>query len=235
MANPRSKAFFIAGTDTGVGKTHVAAAILHQANKQNLRSLGLKPVAAGGITVDGKVQNEDALLLQQHASIELSYQEVCPVTLSDPVSPHIAAENEKRQLNVERIAGFCRGALMKPHDIAVVEGAGGWRVPISPRATMADIARTLNLPVILVVGLRLGCLNHTFLTVEAIMRDGLTIAGWVTTCLDPNMLEIEKNIETLDKRLSFPCLGHIPYLSNVTAESLSDYIDISKLSQSSEA
>lgn len=228
-----AKSYFIAGTDTGVGKTLVAAALLHKASAQGLRTIGLKPIAAGGELSDSGVQNEDALELQRCASVGLDYEEVCPVTLPDPVSPHIAAERAGRSLNVDRIVGFCRGGLMRAHDLSFIEGAGGWRVPISPRALMSDIAKALNVPVILVVGMRLGCLNHALLTAESISHDGLPIAGWVSSVVDPEMACLDENITTLNKRFPFPCLGNIPFISKVSAESASEYVDISNLIESS--
>lgn len=222
-------AFFVTGTDTDVGKTLVTTAMLIKAKQQGLRSFALKPVAAGGVKTDEGLQNEDAQQMRACASVDLSYDEVCPITLPDPLSPHIAAEKAGRTLNVDRVVGYCRGGLMHPHDLCLVEGAGGWRVPINARATMADVAKALNLKVILVVGMRLGCLNHALLTAEAVYRDGLSIAGWVSTVVDPAMSALEENLATLEKRFGFPCLGHIPYISNISPELASVYVDINNL------
>jgi dethiobiotin synthetase len=211
------KAFFVAGTDTEIGKTFTSCALLAAANEKGLRTLALKPVAAGSDEYpldNGKVEqrNEDAVALMSHMSVKLPYSQVNPVLLKEPASPHIAAAMENKTPNTTRITGFCRGALMQKYDFALVEGAGGWRVPISSRETMADLARQLNFKVILVVGLRLGCLNHAMLTAEAIRRDGLEIAGWVANSLSPEPMGFEsENIATLKSALKAPMLGHIPY------------------------
>lgn len=228
-------AYFVTGTDTDVGKTLVVSALLEKARQQNLRCMALKPVAAGGEQTPEGLQNQDAQQMMKYASIDLSYEEVCPVTLPDPLSPHIAAQKAGRTLNVDRITGYCRGGMMRTHDLCLIEGAGGWRVPISDRALMSDIAKALNLPVILVVGMRLGCLNHALLSAEAIYRDGLEIAGWVSTTVDPDMAARQENIETLNRRFPFPCLGHIPFISNITPEQASAHLDIKNILESSTA
>lgn len=224
--------YFIAGTDTDIGKTLVASALLHAGKQQGLRVMGLKPVAAGGIVEGDGLKNEDALALMAASSIALSYEEVCPVTLPEPLSPHIAAERAGKMLNVDRIAGYCRGAMMTPHDLCLVEGAGGWRVPISPRALMSDLAKALQLPVIIVVGMRLGCLNHALLTAETIHRDGLKIAGWVSNVADPEMACLQENLATLQKHLPFAHLGHIPHIKGITPALASETLDISNLVES---
>ena len=179
-----TKAFFLAGTDTGVGKTFVSCVLLEAAASKGLSTMGLKPMAAGCEQVDigdGKFQwqNEDAQQLMQHSNVALPYIQVNPVALKAAASPHIAAALENKTITAARMDGVCRGALMKRPDFAIVEGAGGWCVPISPRETMADLAKHLALEVILVVDLRLGCLNHAMLTAESIRRDGLKLAAWV--------------------------------------------------------
>ncbi|MEH6651742.1 MAG: dethiobiotin synthase [Motiliproteus sp.] len=209
--------YFIAGTDTDVGKTFTAAALLQAAQQQGYRSLGLKPVAAGAEAVDAGgnrdgLANEDAIVLMQHSSVKLSYDQVNPVLLQQPIAPHIAAQREGKNLTVDRLAGYCRGALMTPADLVLVEGAGGWRVPLNRSQSMADLARELNLPVILVVGMRLGCLNHALLTAEAIVADGLPLAGWVANRVDPQMSCYEENLETLKNQLRAPLLAELPYL-----------------------
>lgn len=206
-------AYFISGTDTGVGKTLVACALLRAANQRGLTSLGLKPIAAGcEQSAEGWV-NEDALFLQQCASVKLAYQQLNPVALPEAIAPHIAAVRAGKQLRVERIAGYCRGALQTKADFCVIEGAGGWRVPLNPREYLSDLAKALNLPVVLVVGLRLGCLNHAVLTAEAIQRDGLQLAGWVANMLDADMPALAENIDTLRTLLPCPLLGEIPQLA----------------------
>ncbi len=207
---------FITGTDTDVGKTLVAAALLQLANSKSLSTAAIKPVAAGCepqlINDETVMTNADALLLQQFSSLALDYHEVNPVALESAIAPHIAAAQQQRTISIDRLAGFCRGVLSKGADLTVVEGAGGWRVPVSARETLPDLVKQLRLPVVLVVGLRLGCLNHALLSAEAIVRDGLPLAGWVANGIDPEMSVQSENIATLKHSLPAPCLGIVPHL-----------------------
>lgn len=212
--NRQPRKYFVAGTDTDCGKTFVTRVLLRAAAAQGLSTIGMKPVAAGAEPTADGLRNSDALQLQQAASIALPYEQVNPMCLEAAVSPHLAAVQAGRRLQVQRIAGFCQGVLMKRADFTLIEGAGGWRVPISQHEFMSDLARTLNLPVILVVGMKLGCLNHTLLTAEAIVRDGLTIAGWVATQRDPAMALVQENLQTLQEAMPFPCIGSIPFLTD---------------------
>ncbi len=206
--------FFVAGTDTDVGKTFVSCSILEAANGRGLRTIGLKPVAAGGELLNGQLCNDDALALRETMSVELPYAQVNPICLTAACSPHIAAAIEHKKITASRIVGFCRGAMMTPNDLCLIEGAGGWRVPISPRETMADVARSLNLPVILVVSMRLGCINHAMLSAESIRRDGLSIAGWVANTVQSTpMMYYEENLLTLKSALDAPFVGELPYTS----------------------
>jgi dethiobiotin synthetase len=204
------KAFFITGTDTGVGKTLIAAGLLVAAKNRGLSTAALKPIAAGCEMTEAGLRNEDALLLQSVITQDLAYEQINPVALEPAIAPHIAAQQAKRLLSVDRLSGFCRGVLNSAN-ITLVEGAGGWRVPLNPAETLADLARVLQLPVILVVGIRLGCINHAMLTVEAIARDGLPLAGWVANCIDPDMPCQEENVASLVQRIGAPCLGVVPY------------------------
>ena len=206
------KAFFITGTDTNVGKTLVAAGLLLAAKNNGLTTAALKPLAAGCEQTPEGLRNSDALLLQSVITQQLYYEQINPVALQAAIAPHIAAQQEKRSISSERLAGFCRGVLNSA-DFTLVEGAGGWRVPINPQETLADLAKSLRLPVILVVGVRLGCLNHALLTFEAIVRDGLAVAGWVANCIDADMPALAENIESLRLRLPVPCLGVVPHLA----------------------
>lgn len=205
--------FFVAGTDTDAGKTLVAAALLERARQGGLRTLAMKPVAAGCEATPEGLRNADALLLQQHMTETLGYDQVNPVALEPAIAPHIAAEQAGRRLQVERLAGFCRGVLMQPADLLLIEGAGGWRVPLNAVENLSGLAKTLELPVILVVGMQLGCINHALLTAEAIQRDGLTLAGWVANRRDPAMACYQENVATLKARLAAPCLGEVPRLT----------------------
>lgn len=218
------KQFFVTGTDTNVGKTLVAAGLLLVAKKQGLRTAALKPVAAGCEKTDAGLRNDDALLLQSVITEPLMYEQINPIALQAAIAPHLAAVQEKRVLSVDRIAGFCRGSLQQA-EFTLIEGAGGWRVPLNPRETMADLAKVLQLPVILVVGVRLGCINHALLTVEAIRNDGLPLAGWVANCVDADMPVLQENIESLAARIPAPCLGIVPWLDSPNPEQVATAID----------
>lgn len=197
-----SHAFFLTGTDTEVGKTLVAAALLHAAAAQGLKALGMKPVAAGGA--------EDVDALVAAGNVAAPREAVNPYLLREPLSPHLAAKRDGVAIDLEIIARRCN-ALRGQADFLVVEGAGGFRVPLSDTQDGADLAARLGLPLILVVGLRLGCLNHALLTAEAIRARGLRLAGWVANQVDPAMACVEENVDTLRARLAAPLLGFVPY------------------------
>lgn len=203
--------FFITGTDTDAGKTVAACTLLEAFRQRGLRTIALKPIAAGCEEIDGLLCNSDALALQQAMTEDLPYEQINPIALKAAIAPHIAAQLEDRRLQASRIAGLIRGAAMTPADVVLVEGAGGWLVPLNERQTLADLVRELQLPVILVVGMKLGCLNHALLTARAIYQDGLRIAGWIANCVTPEMEQLDANIETLQSMLSAPCLGVIPH------------------------
>ncbi len=224
-----NKQYFVAGTDTGVGKTLVAAALLHLASERGLASIGLKPVAAGCERSPAGLRNHDAELLARHASVELPYGEINPLALEQAIAPHIAAEREGRRLAAAPLVGHCRKAMMRSHQFCLVEGAGGWRVPLNARESLADVAKGLSLPVILVVGMRLGCLNHALLSAEAILRDGLDIAAWVANVVEPQMAALRENMATLAARLPFPMLGLIPFQEAITPKFAAAHLDISNL------
>ncbi len=204
------KTYFIAGTDTNVGKTLVAAGLLVAAKNHGLTTAALKPLAAGCEKTDAGLRNADALLLQSVITEPLVYEQINPIALEAAIAPHIAAQQEKRVLSADRLAGFCRGSLNLA-DFTLVEGAGGWRVPLNPQETLADIAKILRLPVILVVGVRLGCLNHACLTVEAIRARGLNLVGWVANCVDPGMAHLQENLSSLQQAIAAPCLCVVPW------------------------
>ncbi|WP_269619763.1 dethiobiotin synthase [Zhongshania sp. BJYM1] len=209
---PSSRHFFIAGTDTDVGKTLVACGLLRAAAAKGLRTLAIKPVAAGSEqTVDG-LRNQDAVMLMAAMTEVLPYQQVNPVLLEPPIAPHIAAEQASRRISVSQLTGVCRGVMLKPADFILIEGAGGWRVPLNRQEFLSGLAVELQAPVILVVGMKLGCINHALLTAEAIRADGLRIAGWVANRIDPEMLCFEENLSSLKALLDVPCVGIIPYL-----------------------
>lgn len=208
------KRYFIAGTDAGVGKTKVSQMLLRSAAQRSLSTLGLKPVAAGAEQIGGQWRNSDALALMAASSVELDYAQVNPVLLKEPIAPLLSAVQEKKRLSVQTVSGYCRGTFMTAQaDFVIVEGVGGWREPLNFNETMADVAKDLKLDVILVVGMKLGCLNHALLTAEAIERDGLKLAGWIANCIDPEMTLRNENIQTLQRMLRVPLIGVIPYLN----------------------
>jgi len=222
------KAFFITGTDTNVGKTLIAAGLLIAAKNKGLTTAALKPVAAGCEKTEAGLRNSDALLLQSVITQSLAYEQINPYALESAIAPHIAAQQEKRSLSVDRLSGFCRGVLSSA-DFTLLEGAGGWRVPINARETLADLAKNLQLPVIMVVGIRLGCINHALLTFEAIVRDGVPVAGWVANCVDADMPVLQENIDSLRARLPVPCLGVVPFLADQSPAVVATYFDETEL------
>ena len=224
---------FVTGTDTDVGKTVVATGLLAAATQQGLQTAAIKPVAAGCERSDDGLINSDALQLQAAASHQLAYQQVNPVALEPAIAPHIAAQEAGRQLSASRLVGFCRVLSLLPVDCILLEGAGGWRVPLNSRETLADVARELNCAVIVVVGMRLGCLNHALLTVEAIRRDGLQIAGWVANIIDADMPRLTENIDTLKQRIAEPWLGTVPRLDDVTPQRVAAYLTFPVMSAGS--
>lgn len=204
--------FFVTGTDTAVGKTLIAAAFLELARRRGLRCAALKPVAAGCVRSDGDLVNDDALELIAASGTDMDYRTVNPVALEPPIAPHIAAEQAGIALNAEALATHCQEALCGDIDFAIVEGAGGWLVPLNANETLADVCLGIGARPILVVGMKLGCLNHALLTALAIANGGIELAGWVANCAMPEMPVFEANVASLHARLPAPCLGVVPYL-----------------------
>ncbi|HJV61599.1 MAG TPA: dethiobiotin synthase [Albitalea sp.] len=205
-------AWFVVGTDTGVGKTLAATALLHRLRTRHARVAGMKPIAAGAEQqADGRWTNADVLALQAAASVRAPDALVNPYLLKTPASPHIAARHDGITIEIERIVSAFQ-QLRAQADAVIVEGAGGLLVPLDDEHDGGDLAVALGLPVILVVGLRLGCLNHALLTAQAIRQRGLPLAGWVANRIDPGMPEVDANLSWLAHRLATPCLGEIPHL-----------------------
>lgn len=221
-----TKSYFVSGTDTDAGKTLVCQALLLKAQQNNLTAYALKPLAAGATHCEQGLINEDALLLQQAANVKLPYAQINPIVFKQAIAPHIAAELEGRRIVCSQLLGFVRGALLHKADLKLIEGAGGWLVPINAREYLNCIAKALQLDVILVVGIKLGCLNHALLTARAIALDGLKIAGWIGTQTEENMPYFEENIHTLKQQLNAPCLGVIPYKHQISASEAASYIQL---------
>ena len=199
----RARGLFVTGTDTGVGKTRVAVALIHALGAQGLRVAAMKPVSAG--SAPGEL-NEDVVALLQAANVDVDVCDVNPYAFAEPVAPHIAAESAGVRIELDVIAA-AYSRLAAAADVVVVEGAGGWRVPLNERDDMADLAERLGQPVVLVVGLRLGCLNHALLTAESIANRRLPWAGWVGNHIEPLMPRSTENVAALHARLPGPCLG----------------------------
>jgi dethiobiotin synthetase len=214
-----NRGVFIAGTDTGVGKTRVTAGLLRTLKQRGLTASGMKPIASGTMPVNDlnaaldhnrTLINEDVAVIAPLCDPACSLADINPYCFDAPVSPHIAAQQSGVNIDLRRVtAAYAR--LRSACEVVVVEGTGGWYAPISPEFTMADIARALALPVVLVVGLRLGCLNHALLTQQAITQSPLVFAGWIGSVLDPDMLQLDANLRTLERRLAAPCLGLLPH------------------------
>lgn len=224
-----SKTYFVTGTDTDVGKTVIAAGLLAAANARGLSTAAIKPVAAGCERTPDGLRNADALLLQRTMSLPLSYTEINPVALEPAIAPHIAAERAGVRLTAARLAGICRGVIMQRADLTLIEGAGGWRVPLNPREYLSQLAVELQLPVILVVGMRLGCINHAVLTAEAIARDGLRLAGWVANGCVPAADAHADNVAALTGLLRAPCLGEVPHLAAPAPDAIAIHLNCAPL------
>ncbi|WP_084611171.1 dethiobiotin synthase [Zooshikella ganghwensis] len=206
--------FFITGTDTEVGKTFISCALLERARLDGLSTKAIKPIAAGCQLTENRWQNEDAILLKQFMTEACHYAEVNPIALQSAIAPHIAALEEKTSLTAALVANHCQHLINNSSlDLTLIEGAGGWRVPLNNEETLADAVKHLEVQVILVVGMKLGCLNHALLTAEAIQSDGLRLAGWVANTIDPEMSRFQENVDTLKTLLKAPCLGVVPHLS----------------------
>lgn len=224
-----ARRYFVTGTDTEIGKTTVAAALLHAARGRRLSTAAVKPVAAGCEQTAEGLRNDDALALQAECQPPLAYELINPIALEAAIAPHIAAAEEGVALTMELLAGACLQVFDRNADLTLVEGAGGWQVPLNTRQTLADLAVDLRLPVIMVVGMRLGCINHALLTAEAIAASGLTLAGWVANHVDPQMSRPQENLQTLRQLLKAPCLGVVPWLPNATADVVATHLDIAPL------
>ena len=226
MASRRG--FFVTGTDTDAGKTLVAVGVVAALQARGLRVGVQKPVAAGAQRTVGGLRNADALALQAQSGLGPPYDIVNPWCFEPPIAPHIAAARVGSEIRfapvleaLDRIAAVS--------DLVVVEGAGGWRVPLGPDRDMAALARATGLPVLLVVGLRLGCLNHALLTADAIRSAGCTLAGWVGNAVDPNMAEFEANVAALRELIPAPCLGVVPRLADPAARHVAAFLDLPEL------
>lgn len=211
-----TKKYFITGTDTDVGKTLVTCALIHAFQKQKESIIAIKPVAAGCERVDGQLKSTDALEIIQalddsHSRTSHPYEVINPISLQSAVAPHIAATEVGISLSVESLQEACNLSQFN-QDYVLVEGAGGWLVPLNETETMADFVVAESFDVVLVIGMKLGCINHALLTIENIKSRGLKFSGWLANCLDKDMMVLDENIQTLCERIDAPLLGIIPHL-----------------------
>jgi dethiobiotin synthetase len=211
---------FVAGTDTGVGKTRIAAALCMAYAARRMRVAAMKPVASGCTRTPAGLRNEDAEALLGAMTVRAAYEDVNPYAFEPAIAPHIAAMEAGCCIDFDLLDG-CYERLCRQSDVTIVEGAGGWLTPLDGTRTFADLAVRWRLDVILVVGLRLGCLNHALLTAEAIEARGLKLAGWVGNSVDPDFERREANTDTLRSRLGANCLGLIPYSPDSSARAIS--------------
>lgn len=216
---------FVTGTDTGVGKTYVCCGLVRAFVESGLRVVGMKPIAAGCELYLDDVSNEDTRALLAAGNVKTTQKLVTPYTLVPPIAPHIAAQQAGIEINFEVIRQSFL-ALKEQANLVVVEGVGGFRVPLNSSQDISDLAKYLNLPVILVVGMRLGCINHALLSSAAIVETGLPFSGWVANCIDQNMLALEENIATLRAKLPAPLLGIVPYQKNREAAEKNSFTEI---------
>lgn len=219
-----SAGLFVTGTDTGVGKTLVSCALLARWRAAGWRTAAMKPVAAGCRWRDGGWRNDDALALATEATERRDYALVNPVALEAACAPHLAAAEQGVALGLDELLDAYQ-RLAAGAQRTLVEGAGGWRVPLGPQHTLAGLPARLGLPVLLVVGVRLGCLNHALLTAEAVHSDGLTLAGWVANVLDPQDPRAAAQVETLARRIGAPLAGVLPYLRQPAAAAAAPYLE----------
>jgi len=224
------KGWFITGTDTGIGKTWVSAGLMHGLRERGLAVAGMKPVASGCESTPGGLRNEDALMLRAQCSADVPYERINPYAFSPPIAPHIAAGEASVAIDFARIAEQY-ALLAESADRVVVEGVGGWLVPLDlgRGSAVADLAEYLGLPAIVVVGIRLGCINHALLTVESIRSRGVPLSGWVANLVEPATDRVEENIATLERLIDAPMLGVVPHLEGPDAPRVAGALDLERL------
>jgi dethiobiotin synthetase len=220
------KGVFITGTDTDCGKTEIGLALMAALRQRGLEVLGMKPVASGCERTPNGLRNEDARRIQAQGSREVPYAQVNAYAFEPPIAPHIAAGQAGEEIQLEVIRA-CAEQLAARCDFLVVEGVGGWRVPLGPSLSVSDLPLALHLPVILVCGIRLGCINHTLLTAENIKASGARLVGWVANQIDPDMLVRDENLATLAALLDVPCLGMVPWMASPDPRHVATHLDFS--------
>jgi dethiobiotin synthetase len=225
---PPPAGYFITGTDTGVGKTLVACALLRAYGARGVRAAGMKPVAAGAVRQGGRLVNEDVTALARASAVAAPHDLVNPYCFEEPIAPHIAAAAAGVSIEIGRIDRALR-ALLRLCELVVVEGAGGFRVPLGPAHDTSQLARALALPVVVVVGMRLGCLNHALLTADAVLQAGLPLAGWVANHVERDMPYADENVQALRERMPAPLVARIPYLESGDSARAAHALDLACL------
>ena len=226
---PNNNIFFITGTDTEVGKTTIAAGLLNAASAMGLSTMAIKPIASGSEQTSEGLRNGDAMALWKECTVSLNYDDVNPICFESAIAPHIAASTIEKELTTTQVLNSIQNTLIKEANFTIIEGAGGWHIPLNQYEYLSDVVKALAIPVILVVGMRLGCVNHALLTKRVILQDGLSLVGWVANVIDPTMANLSENIQTLVTHLNVPLLGVVPNTSNTSAVDISKYLDISSL------
>ncbi len=207
-----TKRFFVSGTDTDAGKTFVSCLLLQGFSQLGIAAIGAKPIAAGAEPDhNGQLQNSDALLLRRHSGIALPYQQHNPICLARPAAPHLAAAELNLALDEQQLTANIQQLAQSGAELLLIEGAGGWLLPLTPERYLADWVASQQLPVVLVVGIKLGCLNHAMLTVREIERSGCRLVGWIANIMQPEMLFLAENIADLTQRIASPLLGVVPF------------------------
>lgn len=209
--------YFITGTNTGVGKTYIACKLLEYFNKSGRKTMGLKPVASDSTFIDGDLKNDDALKLQMSSSVALNYNQVNPFVFKEPWSPDIAARVNNTPIFADDVISAIKSSWQEEHDYCFIEGVGGWRVPINDAEYMSDVVKLLDIPTIIVVSIELGSINHTLLTIDAIKRDNVVVAGWVANIISNEGMDFynRENIQTLKNHIKEPLLA--VYSNNLQA------------------
>ncbi|HYW93650.1 MAG TPA: dethiobiotin synthase [Gammaproteobacteria bacterium] len=222
------RGLFVTGTDTEVGKTVASVALLHALSAAGVRAAAMKPIASGSEPTGAGLRNPDALALQSASGVRAAYEAVNPYAFAPAIAPHIAAREAGVRIDFRRILdGF--ETLSRIADLVVVEGVGGWRVPLGPDGDVARLARLLDLPVVLVVAVGLGCINHARLTAESIQASGAPLVGWIANFPRAGGERVEEQLRTLESCLPAPCLGRLPYLREPLGEPLSRTLDLAPL------
>ena len=219
---------YVTGTDTGIGKTLASSALLHALRGHGLRAIGMKPVASGCEQFDGQWRNADALALLAASDPKPAYADLNPYALPLPLAPELAAGDAGVEVSLQEILD-AHACLAEQADALVVEGVGGWAAPLSAKLMQADVVQALRIPVLLVVGMRLGCLNHALLSARAITADGAHLSGWIASHVDPDMERVEDNLRMLHERLPAPCWGVLPHMTDLNAAHMATYLRIPML------